>query len=97
MTQYSTEAITRKYVKGYDFLSVARKCKKQLIDTGLDASKKVVLKAGEFIGNKIAGALTESSNINIEKQEPVEEIIIPTEKREEILKNWESNYKKGTL
>ena len=31
MTRYSTEAITRKYVKGYVFLSVARKCKKQLI------------------------------------------------------------------
>ena len=43
---------TRKYVKGYGFLQIARKCKHQLLDTGLDtvknASKKVVHKAGEF-------------------------------------------------
>ena len=62
MTQYSIEPRTRKYVKGYGFLSVARKYKKQLLDTGLDAvktaSKKVVHKAGEVLGNKIADAVT---------------------------------------
>ena len=46
MRQYSVEPRTRKYVKGYKFLSFSRKYKKQLLDTGLDslktASKKVV-------------------------------------------------------
>ena len=39
MPRYSTEPRTRKYVKGYGFLSFARKYKKQLLDTGLDAVK----------------------------------------------------------
>ena len=55
------------------------------MDKGLDTSKKVVNKAGQFIGNTIADAVTKSNDDNIEKQEPVEEIIIPPEKREEIL------------
>ena len=59
------------------------------MDTGLDAvktaSKKLVHKAGEFIGNKIADAVTKSNDDNIGKQELVEEIIIPLEKRDEIL------------
>ena len=58
MTRYSIEQRTRKYVKGYSFLSLARKYKKQLLDKGLDASKKVVYKAGEYLGNKIADAVT---------------------------------------
>ena len=69
MTRYYLEPRTRKYVKGYKFLSVVRnlcnKYRKQLLDTaaktGLDAlktaSQKVVHKAaeatGDFIGNKI--------------------------------------------
>ena len=79
------EPRTRKYVKGYGFLLFAKKYKKQLLDKGLDASLKVVHKAGKSIGNKIADAATKSSDDNIEKQEPVEEIIIPSEKRKEIL------------
>ena len=59
------------------------------MDTGLDslktAFKKVVHKAGEFLGNKIADTITKSNDNNIEKQESFEEIIIPPEKREEIL------------
>ena len=51
MRRYSVEPTTRKYVKGYEFLSFARKYKKQLFDTRLDAlktaSKKVVHKAGK--------------------------------------------------
>ena len=46
--------------------------------------KKVVHRACEFIENKIAGAVTMSNNNNIEKEKLAEEIIIPTEKREEI-------------
>ena len=59
------------------------------MDTGLDtvktASKKVVYKAGEFIGNKMADKVTKWNNDNIEKKEPAEEIIIPPENRDYIL------------
>ena len=59
------------------------------MDAGLDTvkadSKKVVHKAGEFLGNKIADTVTNLKYDNIDKQEPVEEIIIPPEKRDEIL------------
>ena len=48
MTRYSMEPRTIKYVKAYGFLSFARKYKKQLIDTGLDVSEKVVYKVVEF-------------------------------------------------
>ena len=57
MRRYSIEPRTRKYVKGYGFLSFARKYKKQLLDTGLDclktASEIVVHKTGEFLRNKL--------------------------------------------
>ena len=53
MTPSSIEPRTRKYVKGYGFLSFVGKYKKQLLNTGLDASKKVVHKPGEFLGNKL--------------------------------------------
>ena len=55
------------------------------MDKGLDASKKVVHKTGEYLGNEIPYVITKSSD-NIEKQEAVGEIIIPPEKREGILK-----------
>ena len=74
MTWYSIDPRTRKYVKGYGFLSFTTKYKKQLLD-----------KACEILGNKIAGGVTTSNHDNIEKQEPVEEIIISPEKRDEIL------------
>ena len=71
LRQYSIESGIRKYVKGYGFLSFARKYKKQLLDTGLDAvktaSEKVVHKADEFLGNKIAEAVTKSNDDKIVK------------------------------
>ena len=61
MTWYSIEPRTRKYVKGYRLLPFARKYKKQLLDTWLDtlktASKQVIHKTGEFLGNKIGDAV----------------------------------------
>ena len=39
MTRYSIEPGTRKYVKGYGFLSFVRKYEKQLLDAGLDSLK----------------------------------------------------------
>ena len=50
-----------------------------------NASEKVIHKAGEFTGDKIADAVTKSNDDNNEKEEPVEEIIIPPGKRDEIL------------
>ena len=49
------------------------------------ASKKVFHKIGEFLGNKIADAVTNSYDDKIVKQEPVEEIIVPPIKRKQIL------------
>ena len=61
------------------------------MDTGLDSlkttSKNVVNKAGEFLENKIADAVTKSNDEKIVKQEPVDEIIIHQKKV----------YKRGTL
>ena len=71
MTQYSIKLKTWKYVKRYGFLLFTTKYKQQILDKGLNASKKVVHKADKFIGNKIVDAVTTSSDDNIEKQEPV--------------------------
>ena len=43
--------------------------------------KKVVHKAGEFLGNEMADAVTKSNYTSTEKQELVKEIIIPPEKK----------------
>ena len=51
MARYSIEPRTRKYDKGYGFLPFEKKQEKQLLEIGLDASKNVVHKAGEFLGN----------------------------------------------
>ena len=51
MMQYSIEPEQKNI--GYGFLSFARKYKKKLFDTALNAFKKVGHKAGEFLGNKI--------------------------------------------
>ena len=76
-----------------DFYYLLENIKNQLLDTGLDASKKVVHKGSEYLGNKIADVvlsktLATQCNLNddnIEKQKPVEEMIIPLEQRKEIL------------
>ena len=72
--RYSTEPKFRKYVKGYGFLSFARKfgdkygkklmdtATKTRIDAAKTASKRVAQKTaeatGDLIGNKIAGQIT---------------------------------------
>ena len=93
MGRYSIEPRTRKFVKEYEFLSLARKHKNQLLNTGLDtlktASKKVVHKAGEFLGNKIAEAVTKSNDDKVVKPDEnprnFEEKIILLQKRDEML------------
>ena len=87
--RYSTEPRTRKYVKEYGLLLLAKKYKKQLMNTELKASKRVVHKAGEFIKNKIPDAISTSNDDNIEKQEPIDEIIIPLEKKRKNIKQIE--------
>ena len=55
MRRSSIEPRTRKYIKGYGFLSFARKYtkKKQMLDTGLNVSKKVVHEPGEILGQTL--------------------------------------------
>ena len=83
--RYSTEPRFRKYVKGYGFLSFAKKFRnkysKKLMDTatktGVDAakieSKRVVQKTAvatrDLIGNKIADKITSIGKPK-EKQKP---------------------------
>ena len=69
-----------------DFYHLRENIKKQLLGTGIDASKNVVHKAVEFIENKISYTVAKSNNNKIVKQEPVEKIIIPPKKRDEIFK-----------
>ena len=89
MMQYSIEPIIKKVLKDMDFYHLRENIKKQLLNTGLDSLKtafrKEVHKAGEFIGNKIADTVTKSNDDETVKQEPVEEIVIPTEKIDKIL------------
>ena len=88
MTLNSIGPRTRKYVKLNGCLLFARKYQK-ILDTGIHslktASKKVFHKEGEYLGNKIADLVSKSNNDENVKQEPAEEIIIPPEKRDEIL------------
>ena len=91
MRQYSVESKTREYVKEYGFLSFSRKYGKQILDTVSlqTASKKVVHKSCEFLGNKIADTIIKSNDDKIMKPDEnsrnIEKIIILPEKREEVL------------
>ena len=58
MTQYSIEPRTRKYVRGYGFSLFAREYKNNYWIQDQMLQKKVVHKAVEFTGNKIADAET---------------------------------------
>ena len=88
--RYSTEPRFRKYVKGYGFLSFAKKFGnkygKKLIDTttktGIDAaktaSKRVVQKTSkdteDLIGNKIADKLTSIGKRKEKEKEKTKDI-----------------------
>ena len=89
--RYSTEPKYRKYVKGYGFLSFARKFGdkygKKLMDTatktGIDAaktaSKQVVKKTadakGNLLGNKIADKITSLGETKSKEKEDVRQEI----------------------
>ena len=99
--RYSTEPRFRKYVKGYGFLSFARKFGnkygKKLMDTatktGMDpaktASKRVAQKiaevTGDLIGNKIADKITSIGKPKEKGKTEMKEIYIPPEKRQQII------------
>ena len=101
MTRYSTEPETRKYVKEHEFSSYARnlsdKYGEKLLDTTIKtglyaaktASKKVVHKTAEttveLIGNKIAQKSAKPKSVPEANSRDVEEIVIPAEKRQELL------------
>ena len=107
--QYSIESITRKCVKGYGFLSFMRnfssKYRKKVQDTGLaalkTASKKTVQKAAEatdeFIGNKTLDKIAKQKPVIDENSKNLEEIVIPPEKREEILNELRQVLKKWNI
>ena len=94
--RYSVEPKFRKYIKGYGFLSFARKFGdkhgKKLMDTatktGTDAaktaSKRVVQETAEatadLVGNKIVDKFT-----TLGKPKEIEEIYIPPQKRQQII------------
>ena len=94
--KYSTESRLRKYIKGYGFLSFARKfgdkygknvmdtATKTRIDVAKTASKRIVQKTaeatGDLIGKKIADKIT-----SIAKPKEKEEIYITPEKRQQII------------
>ena len=98
--RYSVEPKLRKYIKGYGFLSFARrfgnKYGKNLMDTatkiGIDAaktaSKRVVQKTakatGDLIGNEIGNNINSLGKPK-EKTKKLEDIFIPPEKREQII------------
>ena len=99
--RYSVVPKFRKYVKGYGFLSFARKFNnkygKKLRDTatktGIDAAKttseRVVQKTaeatGDLIGNKVADKITSIGKPKEKKTTKREEIYIPLEKRQQII------------
>ena len=55
------------------------------MDKRLNPFKELVHKTRKFLGHKIADGVTNSNNDNNKKQKTIKEIIIPPEKREEIL------------
>ena len=87
--RYSTEPRFRKYVKGYGFLSFARKFGdkygKKIMDTatktGIDAAKT----ASKRLLQKMADVTGDLIGKPKEKAKKVEEIYIPPEKRQQII------------
>ena len=99
--RYSTEPKYRKYVKGYGFLSFARKFgdkyDKKLMDTatktGMDAAKaaskilvqKTAEATGDLIGNKIADNITSIGKSKEKPKGKPEEIIFHQKKDNKLL------------
>ena len=71
------------------------------MDTGLDSSKtafkKVARILSEFLGNKIAGTVTNSYDDKIMKTKPVEQTIIPPENKRRNIKRIKKSIPKMEL
>ena len=93
MTRYSIKLETRKYVKGFEFLSflmnLYTKYGQELLDAGtkiglnplLTTYKEVAHKAdevtGEFVGNKMADKIVKTKPLTAENSKNFKETIIP--------------------
>ena len=83
--RYSTKPRFRKYVKGYGFLSFARKFGDKNCRSFGDKNCRT---AGDLIGNKIADKITSIGKPNEkekEKTNKTEKIYIPPEKRQQTI------------
>ena len=98
--RYLLEPSYRKYVQGQGFMSftknIGNKYGRKIFDKSIDIVKKVLHKSaeatGEMIGNKIPDRITRSSRNKTQKEddrimEEIQELIIPPEKREQIIRD----------
>ena len=85
--RYPLELTYRRYVQGYGFLSFARNFGSEFPKTaGIRKIQKSAEATGDLIGNKIADKITSlGKSKNKEKETSEEEIIIPSEKRQQII------------
>ena len=75
--RYSAEPRFRKYVKGYGFLSLARKIGDKYDKKLMDTATKTGINAANLIGNKIADKITSTGKSEEkEKTNKAEEIYI---------------------
>ena len=96
--RYSLEPHYRRYVQGQGSMSFARnigsKYGKKIFDKSLDVGKSMKKNMVQkyLIGNKIADRITKSARNKEQKEddrvmEETQEIIIPPEKREQIIRD----------
>ena len=95
--RYSIEPRERHHVKGYGFLSFARrfgdKFGDKLIKQGSDTAKVVAKRAlnktaeatGDLIGNKIADKISRPKKVTKQATDEPKEIYIPPDKRQQII------------
>ena len=89
MTPYSIEPRTRNYVKGYGFLPFGRKLSNkhgiQLLDNATKTRFNALKSATKKVTHKAVKKIVKAKVVPDENSRNFEEIIISTEKREEIL------------
>ena len=96
--RYSLEPSYRRYVQGQGFTSftknIGNKYGRKIFDekAGKKVSTKSAEATGDLIGNKIADRITKSTKNKALKEDDIimeetQEILIPPEKREQIIKD----------
>ena len=88
--RYSSEPHYRRYVQGQGSMSFARNIGNKI--AGQKVLTKSAERTGDLIGNKIADRITTSARNKEQKEddrimEETQEIIIPSEKREQIIRD----------